>query len=831
MGGRVTALAVVEQQPRRFYVGTAAGGVWKTVNNGTTWTPILDRQDCLSIGDVAVAASNPEHVWVGTGEANPRNSVSWGNGVYRSTDGGASWQHVGLEQTAHVSRILIHPQNPDIVYVAALGRLWAPSSERGLFKTTDGGRSWNKIAFLDENTGIIDLAMDPSDPETLYMAAYQCRRGPFSGGNPANQFGPRAGLYRSADGGETWLKLHRGLPERPFGRCGLAVSRSNPVVLYAVIQTDKTSLRTVRGQAAGSSNQVHTGGIFRSDDRGDSWAKVNDLCPRPFYFGQIRVDPLDEQRLYVLGIALHVSGDGGRTFHDDAARRIHADHHALWIDPHDPEHLVLGSDGGLALSHDRGGTWERFQNLPISQYYGIALDQSRPYRIYGGLQDNGCWVGPSATYRSDGITGSDWSRLLGMDGFQCQVDPGHADLAYLEAQYGLLHRVNLRTGTDLLIRPRSPKGVPAYRFNWSTPLLLSRHAPGALYCGANCLLRTLDAGEHWKAISPDLTRGQPGPSPDMGHTLSAIAESPLKSGLLYAGSDDGRLHVSRDAGLHWTEIGNHLTAVQPGGVVSRIECSHFAEATAYVSLDRHRQDDCRPYLFKTTDCGQNWQPLASNLPAEAPVYVVREDVRNPDLLFAGTERGLFASVDGGRRWQRFRRGLPAVPIFDLAIHPDERDLVVATHGRGLFIFDISPLQELSARVLAEDFHLFEIKPAIAHHPRLGQGGEGDKCFHGRNPPPGASIWYFIRKSVTGGGQIIIKAAGGGIVARIELVEQPGLHEAIWSPQAEPIEHGVMTLAPGEFRVELHIDGREQARKLTVVAETSERTGKRLLSEK
>jgi photosystem II stability/assembly factor-like uncharacterized protein len=817
MGGRITSLAVVENQPRRMFVGTAAGGVWKTVNNGTTWTPLCDQQECLSIGDVAVAPSNPDHVWVGTGEANPRNSVSWGNGVYRSTDGGATWQHLGLEETAHVSRILIHPQNPEIVYVAALGRLWAANRQRGLYKTVDGGRSWNKIAHVDDNTGIIDLAMDPADPETLYMAAYECRRGDFSGGNPRVQFGSKAGLYKSTDGGETWLRLQQGLPRRPLGRCGIAVSRSNPAVLYAVVQSDRTARSTIRGQAAGSGTDPDTGGIFRSDDRGYSWTKVNDLCPRPFYFGQLRVDPLDDQGLYVLGIALHVSTDGGRTFQDDGARGAHADHHALWIDPRDPEHLVLGSDGGLSFSYDRGATWERLQNLPIAQYYGIALDRSDPYRIYGGLQDNGTWGGPSASLNSDGITGANWFRLLGMDGFQCAVDPQDADTVYVEGQYGLLHRTNLRTGSDQLIRPRAPKGVPAHRFDWNAPLLLSPHAPKTLYFGGNCLFRSLDRGDHWERVSPDLTRGRPGLSPDMGHTLTALAESPQKRGLLYAGSDDGKLHVCRDGGVNWTDISDHLPESRPLSTISRIECSHFGEETAYVAVDRHRQDDRHPYLFKTRDCGKNWQPVAGNLPAEAPVYVIREDLRNPELLFAGTERGLFASLDGGRRWQRLGRGLPAVPIFDLAIHPQEHELVVATHGRGLFLIDIAPLEELSSRVLAQDYYLFDPKRAIAFRPRLPQGSAGDKQFAGVNPPSGACIWYYLRQPAKDRAQITITDAAGLTVAAVTARKEPGLHRLVWPLQTDPGKDPATRVGPGEYRVELEVDGHKEARKLTVIA--------------
>jgi photosystem II stability/assembly factor-like uncharacterized protein len=533
MGGRVTGIAVVEKKPSTAYVATASGGLWKTENNGTTWTPVFDDQPVASLGDVAVAASDPNVVWVGTGEANARNSVSWGDGVYRSTDAGKTWKNVGLKETSHIGRVVIHPKNPQVVYVAALGRLWGPSRQRGVYKTADGGQTWEKVLFLDEDTGCIDLVMDPTDPETVYAAAYQVRRDAFSGGNPGTMTGPESGIFKTRDGGQSWERLTRGLPDRPLGRGGLAIYRRDPRILYAVVQTDRTSVRAVSGQGPGGSGKVETGGVFRSEDGGANWVKVNDLCPRPFYFGQIRVDPNDPQRVYVLGISLHVSTNGGKTFSGDAAPGVHSDLHALWIDPADSRHLIAGSDGGVFFSYDRGARWEHLKNLPIGQFYGIAVDTRKPYRVFGGLQDNGIWGGPSRTYNPEGITVADWFRVYGADGFRCQVDPTDPDILYAEWQYGRLLRLNVRTGEETDLQPKPVKGEPAYRFNWNAPILVSPHNPRILFFGGNHVFKSIDRGDAWEVLSPDLTHGKPGPSPHTGHTLTALAQSPLQGRLLF----------------------------------------------------------------------------------------------------------------------------------------------------------------------------------------------------------------------------------------------------------------------------------------------------------
>jgi photosystem II stability/assembly factor-like uncharacterized protein len=829
MGGRITAIAAADGNAKLMYVAAASGGVWKTTDGATTWAPVFEDQGTSSIGDVAVAPSNPDIVWVGTGEANPRNSVSWGDGVYMSTDGGKTWRHMGLKETQHIGRVVIHPRDPDIVYVAALGHLWGPNKERGLYKTSDGGKTWQLVKFIDADTGFIDLAMDPADPQTLYAAAYCVRRDDFAGGNPAVQTGPGAGLFKTTDGGKTWARMTRGLPNRPLGRCGLAVSRTDPRIVYAVVQTDRTSV-TVTGQGPNLRQRVFTdnfgrkfaeaitpdhGGVFRSADGGRTWAYVNSLCPRPFYYGQIRIDPNDARRIYVLGVAFYASSDGGRTFTTPiAGKKVHADHHALWIDPQDSNHLVLGNDGGLYTSHDRGARWGHVKGMPLGQFYGVAVDMRRPFRVYGGLQDNGTWGGPSATRRSAGITLDDWKKVLIGDGYQCQVDPTDPDTVYCEMQWGRLRRVNVRTGGIKAIQPVARGGAPAYRFNWSAPVLLSPHNPRVLYFAGNHVFRSNDRGDTWRVISPDLTRGRPGPSAHTGHTISALAESPLKAGVLYAGTDDGHLHVTRDGGQTWVELTKHIPDVPEQRWVARVECSHFAEGTAYLAIDRHRQDDRRPYLFRTIDYGKTWEPLAANPPADAPVYVVRESSRNRDLLFVGTETGLHVSLDGGKRWQRLCRGLPTVPVYDLVIHPRDRELIIATHGRSLYVLDIAPLEGLTSKVLAAEVHLFEVRPAVAFRPR--KEVIYNTAYVAPNPPYGAALWYYLRDTPAQAPKLTITDRMGRAVASLVAPAQPGLQRVVWDLRSEA-DPGA-PVAPGEYVARLQVGGVTLERPVRVEAE-------------
>jgi photosystem II stability/assembly factor-like uncharacterized protein len=821
MGGRVVDLAVVEGRPATLYVATASGGLWKTTNNGTTWVPAFERESTVSLGAVAVSASNPDVVWVGTGEANARNSVSWGDGVYKSTDGGKTWQHAGLRDTQHIGRVVIHPTNPDIVYVAALGHVWGANRERGLYKTADGGKTWTQVKFLDADTGFIDLAMDPDDPDTLYAAAYRVRRDAFSGGNPAEQFGPLAGLYKTSDGGKTWARLGTGLPTRPVGRCGLAVYRKDPRILYAVVQTDRTILKreTEWGQPAKANGDPANGGVFRSADRGATWVKVNDLCPRPFYFGQVRVDPNDDRRVYVLGVALHVSRDGGKTFKAETDPAVHADWHALWVDPKDSDHMAAGSDGGAFLTFDRGQNWEHPKNLPIGQFYAVAVDMSRPYWVYGGLQDNGTWGGPSATRNVDGVSAANWSRVLGMDGFHCQVDPRDSDRVYAEGQYGELRRVNVGTGEAVNIRPTPPQGQPEYRFNWSTPLLLSPHDPNTIYYGGNVLFRSRDRGDRWEVISPDLTLGRPGRGPDTSHTITTVAESPQRAGVLWVGTDDGRVQLSRNGGRDWADLSANVPGVPRDRHVSRLIASYFAEGTAYLALDRHRNDDRRPYLFRTADYGATWKPLANDLPEEGPVLVVRESSRNPDLLLAGTEFGLFVSLDGGAHWQKYP-GLPTVAVHDLVIHPRDRELVVGTHGRGIYVLDVAPLEQTTAKALAAPAALLDVMPARLYQYRGTHGLRGAKVFTAPNPPFGARFYYHLAAGSDAPVRLVIRDAGGKAVTELKGPTGAGLHRVVWplrGPGGEGTPAGA-PVAPGEYVVELRLGERVLSKRFRVEAD-------------
>ena len=819
MSGRVTALAVVESRPATMFVAAASGGVWKTTNNGITWTPLFDDQKVSSIGDVAVSASNPDVVWVGTGEANARNSVSWGDGVYQSSDGGKTWTQRGLRDTRHIGKIVIHPKNPDIVYVAALGHVWAPNTERGLYKTTDGGKTWQRSKYLNDETGFIDLAMDPSDPETLYAAAYRVRRDAFAGGNPAVMYGDEAGLYKTTDGGKTWRKLTKGLPDRPLGRCGISIYRKDPRYVYAVVQTDKTDVRTVPGQPPKTGNVVETGGIFRSADKGETWTKLNDLCPRPFYFGQIRVDPNDLNRVYVCGVSLFRSLDGGKTFHDKAAPGVHADMHALWIDPGDSDHHVIGSDGGVNVSYDRGAHWEHFKNLPIAQFYGVGVDMRKPYRVYGGLQDNGSWGGPSRTKNREGISTADWFKILGADGFQCSPDPNDTDTVYAEWQYGRFRRITLSTAKEKDITPRPPSGAPAYRFNWNAPMLLSPHDSKTVYYGGNHLFRSRTRGDSWEIISADLTKGKPGLSANTGHTLTTIAESPKKAGLLYVGTDDGLVHVSRDGGKTWENVSDKLLGVPPARWITKIECSPFDEGTAFLTLARYRHDDLKPYLFKTTDRGASWKPLMNDLPADGPIHVVRCDPRNPDLLYVGTEFGLFVSANGGANWQRMKAGLPTVAVQDLVIHPRDRELVIGTHGHGVYILDAAPLQQATAQVLEAPAHLFDVKPALQFEYRNGRGMEEGKHYLAPNPAYGATIYFYFKEKTVGAVMLTIRGPEGKPLANLKAPAEAGLQRVQWDLKTTPDDpKDAAEVKPGEYTVELRAGGKVLTRPVRVDAE-------------
>jgi photosystem II stability/assembly factor-like uncharacterized protein len=819
MGGRIVDLAVVEKDPATYYVAAATGGVWKTTDAGATWKPITDHLTC-SIGAIAVSQKNPDIVWMGAGEANPRNSVTWGDGVYRSTDGGKSWSHMGLKDSHHIGRIVIHPTNPEIVYVAALGHTWGANAERGVFKTIDGGKNWQHVLKFDADTGCIDVAIDPAEHDTLYACMYGMRRDAFSGGDPLKQYTPAAGLYKTTDGGKKWEKMTKGLPENQYGRCGVSIYQKDPKVVYAVVQTEKTVVGT-KGNPANGKPAVEDGGVFRSDDRGASWTQVNTLVPRPFYYGQIRVDPVDDQRVYVLGVAFHLSSDGGKSFQTSGGAikkggaAIHPDHHALWIDPADNKHLILGNDGGLYISKNRAGGWTANRGLPLAQFYGIAADMRKPYRVYGGLQDNGSWGGPSATRTEEGITLADWKRINTADGFHCQCDPNDVNTVYAESQYGKPIRFDVATGKAKAIQPKSADKTDAYRFNWSSPMLLSPHNSKTLFYGGNYLFRSDDRGDTWKKISPDLTAGKAGIIyKSTGHTLTAIAESPKKAGLIYVGSDDGRVHVTADGGTNWTDVSDKIPGVPKARWITRVECSHHEEGTAYLTIGRHRNDDFKPYVYKTTDHGATWTSIANNLPADGPVHVIRESSKNPNLLFVGTEYAVFVSLDAGKVWHRFKAGLPKTPMHDLVIHPRERDLVIGTHGRGIYVVDIGPLEEMTPKALAQPAHLFSVRTVQSFTPAKVE--KASKSYVAPNPAYGATMYFHLQKPAKDVNVSVLDAKGVEVNQRVRGgAAKAGLHRVQWDLQNDFAR--TSQVSPGEYTVRLTVDGERFTQKLRIEA--------------
>jgi hypothetical protein len=743
MSGRIAAIEAVPGDAETAYAGAATGGVWKSVNGGLTWQPVFDDQPVHAIGAIAVHPANPDTVWVGTGEGNVRNSASVGNGVYRSTDGGRTWSHLGLEATERIPRIVLHPRDPNVAWVAALGREWGENPERGIYKTADGGRTWSRVLFVDERTGAADLAIDPANPDRLFAAMWQYRRWPYF----FRSGGPGSGLWTSSDGGTTWKRLTEkdGLPAGELGRIGVAFCRSHPEVVYALIEAWKSAL-------------------LRSDDGGVTWRKVNEspnVAPRPFYYADLRVDPVWPNRVYSLDYVIRVSDDGGRSFTllpGADWRLIHGDYHAMWIDPADPDHLYVGNDGGVAVSHDRGRTSRFVANLPLAQYYHVAVDSAEPYHVLGGMQDNGNWRGPAEVWAKGGIRNHEWRMVGDGDGYDVRDHPGDPEVGYSMWQGGNLLRWNLRTGEIRDIKPPQPKG-PKLRFNWNAGLAQDPFEPDTIYLGSQFVHRSADRGESWTVISPDLTSNNPawlrqddsgGLTPDVtaaeNHcTILSIAPSPVQQGVVWVGSDDGRLHVTRDGGANWTSVEANLKGVPANTWIPHIEPSHFDAGTAFVVFDDHRRSNFATYVAKTTDFGRTWTSLVTPR-LRGWALVIVQDPADPDLLFLGTEFGLWASFDGGRGWLPLKPGLPTASVMDLAIHPREHDLVIGTHGRSAYVLDdIRPLRTLSAELLAQPLHLFQPAPARQHWlaAEAGGFGLGSGEFRGENRPYGAILTYSL----------------------------------------------------------------------------------------
>jgi photosystem II stability/assembly factor-like uncharacterized protein len=976
MGGRIDDIAVAESDPNIIYLGYATGGVFKSENNGTTFTAVFEEYGTASIGDIAIHPTNPNIVYVGTGEPNNRQTSSFGDGIYKTTDGAKTFTHIGLRETQTIARIVIDPRNPETVYVAALGHLFGPNKERGVYKTTDGGKTWDLVKFIDEHTGFTDIAMDPSNSNILYAVSYQRRRSGccFNGG------GPGSGVWKTTDAGKTWTKLTgNGLPPGTYGRIALDVSRSNPNVVYLQIEAgEENQPATGRGGRGGGEPQpaapgapgaaaaggaagaagaqrggggggrggfdwcnnagpgrgfgggrgggggdepaqtgppptapalnIGRGGIFRSENKGAGWLHVSNCNSRPMYFSQLRVDPTSDKTIYVAGLPVAKSLDSGKTFAtlDNGGGNSspgHVDQHAIWIDPKNSKHVMIGNDGGFNVSWDQGRTWMFINTMATSLPYWVSADMRRPYYVYVGLQDNGSWGGPSAKRgggRGGGIMNSDWFGIGGGDGFQTAVDPTDHNIVYTESQNGSTSRYDLRGGGQRSIRPVAPGGggrggrggggeaaAPAdpeappqpaqgggggrggpnvlnaaqgdqYRFNWNTPFMLSPHNPSMVWLGGNRLFRSLNRGDTWMA-SDDLTKQvDRSKIPMMGvagdrtmlskndgvtaySTIISISESHVLPGVVWAGTDDGNLQVSRDGGVTFTEVGKNMPGLPANHMywISRIDASHFDAGTAYVAIDGHRDDDLKPYLFVTRDYGKSWQSIVNDLPTSGNIQVVREDPRNRNLLYVGTEFGLYVSINGGKNWQRFMNNLPTARVDDILIHPRDNDLIVATHARGVWIMDdITALQQLTDAVTTQDAALLNVRPAVAwlNDQQAGQYVGGQTHFIGENAPRGAAISYYLKSAPAGDVRITISDSAGRAIRTLPGTKNAGLNRVMWNlaPGPPPGQEGGQggggqggggrggrgggggAVDPGTYLVTLDVGGKKLTTPVTVL---------------
>ncbi len=835
MGGRVADVEGVPGDPNVVYVATGSGGIFKTTNGGVSWTPIFDRQTSMSVGDIALEPGNPDVIWVGTGESNVRNSVSFGDGVYKSTDGGRNWKYLGLKDTNTISKIVINPKNPDIAYVAAIGHAWGPNEERGVFMTTDGGASWKKTLYIDNQHGASDIEIDPVNPNILYAGMWRFERKPWTFTSGSD----KGGVFRSTDGGRTWSKIDKGLP-KIIGRIGLSVSQSNPNVVYAMLEAKE-------------------GTLYRSDDKGENFRQVSkdqSIVGRGFYYTRVRVDPTDENKVYAVASPLFKSLDGGRTF-QRIAPNIHIDYHALWIDPKNPKRMWDGQDGGVALSTDEGKSWENVNNFAAGQFYQVFADNVAPfYNVSGGLQDNGTWVGPSRNREPSGILNDDWRMISFGDGFYAISHPDNPDLFLTESQGGNVVRTDMKNREQQLVIPFFGVGGAAendkVRFNWNAPLILSPHDKNTVFLAGSTVFKSTDFGKSWTAISDDLTTGNKerlktagGPifpentSAEYYETVISVAESPIKKDLIWAGTDDGNLQTTNDGGKTWTNINKNLPNVPQDSSISHVELSRVAENTAYVAVDRHKYDDYKPYIFKTTDGGKSFTNISGNLPANAYVHVVREDPKNTNLLYAGTEIGIYASWDNGKTWAELNmKNFPRVAVHDILIHPRDNDLIVATHGRSLWVFDdAAAIQQMNPNVMQGAGYVFEARPAYRYATMMTRYGIGDKPFKGQNPPNGAIVTYYLKDKADEKTPVKMQIFGADnrmIVEIKNLAKEKGLNRAVWNlaeegakqrrpPSPEQLEFGFSPRGPqvlpgiytvkifaadkllGESKVEVKID--------------------------
>ena len=832
MGGRVDDLAVLESNPAVFYVGTATGGLWKTTNNGTTWEVLFDDlDDVVSIGDIAIAPNDANTVWVGTGENNNRQSQSWGNGIYKSTDGGKTFKHMGLTTSKSIARIIVDPVDHDVVYVAALGSVWGPGGERGVYKTNDGGVTWQRILHVNDETGATELVMDPSNNKVLYAGDVPATAGDvglqWRGARQRHPQIHRRGPHLDED--------HRRVSRLArLGRIGMDIYRSNPNVLYARIEHQTES------------------GTYRSDDAGLSWRKMSSVNPRPMYFSQIRVDPNSDARIYVLGVQIHISDDGGKTFIENGA--LHSDHHAMWINPANPNHIIDGNDGGVGMSYDRGKTWEGIYNMDLGQFYHVTYDMQTPYNVYGGLQDNYTWGGPSAVRSRLGIANDDWRSIQGGDGFEAQVDPKDPRTIYAESQDGNIVRVDRVSNERKAIRPVAARGEPPLRWNWNTPILISPHDSNTVYVGANKVFKTTDRGQTWTAISPDLTGNTDRETLSlMGVTakeftiakndgvqsygnIVQLVESPKQAGVLYAGTDDGIVHMTRDGGKTWTNITSKFPGLPKNAYVSRLTASAHEVNVVYASFDNHRNDDYGTYVYASVDGGNNFRSIGEGIPKGHTVTAMAEDPKNPSVLYSGTEFGLFVSPDRGGRWMRLKSNLPSVPIHEIVFHPRDNDMIVATHGRSIWILDdATPLQQFTEATKA-DAYLFDIRAATQFNQANDRGFVTDKPFFGKNPIYGAAISYYLAKESTNVALRIRDGAGTQVREitgnDLQNARKAGVNRVNWDLRHPPLppQPGQQgggggggggfgggglngpNVIPGEYRVTLVVDGKDVSTK-------------------
>ena len=825
--GRVSDIAAIPSPSKTFFVAAAAGGIWKTTNNGTTYRPVFDDQRVISMGALAIAPSDTMQVWAGTGEQNSRNSISPGGGVYKSTDGGLTWKLVGLEKTQTVGRIVVHPTDPNVVYVAALGAIWNANKERGLYKTTDGGTTWELVKFISDKAGVVDVALDPSNPDVVWAASYERVRGPYF----LKSGGPGSALWKSTDAGKTWSEVKGGgFPETMKGRISVAIAASNPRVMYSMVEAD-----SVPGDTPTAARRSPSG-LYRSADGGATWTRTSSDNVRPFYYSQVRVHPKNPDRVYWSSTPVKVSDDGGKTALN-ATVGVHVDHHAMWIDPNDPDRMIVGNDGGIAVSFDQGGSYDVASVLPISQPYNVSFDMQVPYRICAGLQDNGSWCGPSRRKQGP-ITNAMWATVAGGDGFVTQQDPTDPNTIYAESQGGNISRFDFATSerTSLVkpnwrprylqwedsiltdrpdttapvnrdqkrridaLRERQKNDSVAFdlRWNWNTPFIISAHNPQTLYFGASRVLKSTKRGEEMYPISPDLSYADPqkilmstrltggitsdATGAETYGTIVSIAESPTRPGILFAGTDDGRVWGSKNDGGTWEELTKRFPGLPPNAYVSEIEASPHDSMTVFVTFDNHRVGDFTPYVYHSADFGKTFRSIAANLPTGGPdfVHVIRQDPANADLLFVGTDVGVFVSTNRGVSWQRFMTGLPTVPVNDLKIHPRDRELIAATHGRSVWVVDISALQQMSPTVASSAAHLFAPKVAMQYGEQPYEGQSvGHQSFQAPSPQYGADIWYRLTAGGDAQTRIVIQDVTGDTIRTLTGPSGKGVHRVVW----------------------------------------------------